>query len=911
MEKEMEKGKRMNEKKRDCAVLGIMTIALCLVLCGGQKVFGSKVDWISQHSVIADYFRQQFYETGQLFPEFAANLGGGQNIYHFSYYGLYSPIILFSYLLPFVRMGDYLMAASAAGLAVSVILFYCWLRARGFSRAVSFGTASMFLLAGPMIFHSYSQIMFVNYMPFLCMGFWGVDRYFESGRKTLFTFSVFLMIMTSFYFSICGMLVLVLYGLHRYFQVAYERGNKVTVPGTLGTGAGFGMRMLTAVMMSGILLVPTALALTGRNGIKEDTRLWELLIPDVSVMRWIYDPYGVGLTTFVFTVLIAGLAYRRAYERVLTYGTVIVLSVPVFAWMLNGGLYVRDKVLIPFLPLLCYLAAYYLEKMSKRKGSFWGGLLPYLLTLGVLYLEQDQTGNSNYWKLAMLDGILMTVCFVIFRHKKSAFVLLVPPVAFLLVFAGFFHNHADRMLDRNFYNRVTDEEIGEAVSAVLEKENGLYRMEQMGTVSENGANLNRIWNMEQYVSSIYSSSYNENYQEFRQTVFEVEEPFRNFLMQSVSWNPLFQRFMGVKYLILYEEQNRGSAVKDELAGAASDSVIPGYELYDSVGGTRVYCNENVSPIAYGTDRVMSEEEYRTLKFPYNQLALMSYAVIKNENTEKREMENTGIENIEIEKELQEAWKVTPAELEIGEQEKNGNPIQKSEDGYHVQVNKKQTVNVHITEAAEEHSTVQADAKGNMQVLFLQFQVKNNKPSKDVSIWVEKEKNTLSARSHIYYNENTTFTYAVSIEEGQKDVGVTFGTGDYEITDVKCYLSHADQETIQKESKKLYQEEFQNNKEKTQGNQFAGTIQMKTNGFFITSIPYDAGFEVMVDGQKADYEEVNTAFLGFKVPRGSHQVEIIYHAPGTAAGKGVSAVGTMIFAGFFLADRKRAKAQYPS
>ena len=67
------------------------------------------MDWISQHSVIPDYFRKQFYETGNLFPEFAMNLGGGQNIYNYSYYGLYSPLFLLSYALPFVKMSTYVI----------------------------------------------------------------------------------------------------------------------------------------------------------------------------------------------------------------------------------------------------------------------------------------------------------------------------------------------------------------------------------------------------------------------------------------------------------------------------------------------------------------------------------------------------------------------------------------------------------------------------------------------------------------------------------------------------------------------------------------------------------------------------------------------------------------------------------
>ena len=66
--------------------LGVLTVIGCWCCAGKGGVFGVKVDWLSQHSVLPDYFRQQFYETGKLFPEFAGNICGGQNIYHFSYY---------------------------------------------------------------------------------------------------------------------------------------------------------------------------------------------------------------------------------------------------------------------------------------------------------------------------------------------------------------------------------------------------------------------------------------------------------------------------------------------------------------------------------------------------------------------------------------------------------------------------------------------------------------------------------------------------------------------------------------------------------------------------------------------------------------------------------------------------------
>ena len=56
---------------------------------------------------------------------------------------------------------------------------------------VAFIISLMFLLAGPMIGQYSGQIMFVDYMPFLCLALIGVDRYFEKEKSGLFTVSVF------------------------------------------------------------------------------------------------------------------------------------------------------------------------------------------------------------------------------------------------------------------------------------------------------------------------------------------------------------------------------------------------------------------------------------------------------------------------------------------------------------------------------------------------------------------------------------------------------------------------------------------------------------------------------------------------------------------------------------------------
>lgn len=815
-----------------------LTLFFCRIFVGRYGIFGAKVDWLSQHSVLPDYFRQQFYATGKLFPEFAANLGGGQNIYHFAYYGLYSPLILPSYLLPFVKMSDYIMAVSITGLTASVLLFYYWLKSRKTDTGTAFILSLMFLLAGPMIGQYSGQIMFVDYMPFLCLALIGVDRYFKQEKSGLFTVSVFLMIMTSFYFSIGGMLSLVLYGLHRYFE--QREGNRVTVRSFLRDGLCFVRSMILAVLMSGFFLVPTALALTGGRSKEQNTSFASFFIPQITVERFSYSIYGIGLTTLVITVLLTGLLYRKVYEKVLTYGCVIVLVIPVFAYLLNGGLYIRDKVFIPFLPLLCYLISIYLEKCRKRELSFIAGMIPYIITTIFVYMARNQFVSKgigeSIWKVLLAESILFLICYVLYcalkryhKETKEILMLALPSVICLAVTMNtFYQMKPDRYVSRKLYRDVVEEQNRQAVKEALKDDDGYYRTEQMGSDDENAADLNRIWDVDQNITSIYSSAYNPDYQTFRQKTFGLEEPFRNGMMQSVSKNPVFQRMMGVRYIV-------------------SDSDVPGYTLVKKCGTTGIYQNKDAAPVMYATDRVMTEEEYKKLAFPYNQTAFLEYAVV-GEHTESSDQN------------IMTAYE--PVSLKMANNRTTGGAEQK---------------------------TMQQE--GQKQILFLRFRVDNAHPNKDVAVWINGIRNKLSAKDHVYYNENKIFTYAVPLKDGEDNISVTFGKGKYQLSHVQAYLG-----SLPERSELLYQSEIQVDKKQTEDNVIQGTIRVKKDGWFITSIPYDKHFKIYIDGKETEIQKVNTAFLGCKIESGNHELKIIYHAPGTTTGKILSLIG---IAGFLL------------
>ena len=886
-------------------VLAALTLFFCWMFCLRWGVFGAKVDWISQHSVIPDYFRKQFYATGKLFPEFAMNLGGGQNIYNYSYYGLYSPLFLLSYALPFVKMSTYVIIMEMVCLMASVLLVYMWLNRKGFGRAVSFAVAVIFLLTGPMICQSYSQIMFVNYMPFLILALMGVDRYFEKRRSGLLAVSTFLMIMTSFYFSIGGMLALVIYGIHCYGRKLEGKNERATVKGFLCEGMRFLLPMIFAVLASGVLLVPTAFALIGRSsgessggnanaeslsvllGSGNATKILKgLFFPQLRLSGVFYSPYGLGFGTLMLTVLVATMFRRRWSDRVMAWIIAIVAGVPVFVYILNGGLYLRDKALIPLIPLFCYMLAMYLKKVSCEEFS-WVGCIPYVVTMELIYIGRNQEGMEKLWSFLMTESQIMFGCYLaagmikevwrnrkqtIWRARGTVLILAGSMAVFLAVFDNQYAKEKQEMLDTTFYKQVTDSKIADAIQTATDeakKDGGFYRTVQLGNDDENAANLNRVWNTDQYISSIYSSSYNKAYQNFRKDTFGLEQPYRNFLMQSEESNPIYARFMGEKYIV-------------------TKSKMKGIRLLGVSGEWKIYENESAAPIIYGTSQVMSEKDYDKLEYPYNQTTFLQKAVVPK-STAKQADSGQQANSIETVDNLHNAV------LRFGE----NSCISETDGGYHIYAKKDTKVKAEIvsqidinsvnTENVGENVKVANETKkvsGN-RVLMLRFKVKNLKPSKDLTIWVNGNRNKLSAKQRVYYNDNTTFTYAVALDSDENQVEVTFGKGKYNLSDVEAYVT-----TLP--GTELYESEFLQNDTKTKGNVIAGSLTMQKSGYLITSIPYDSGFEIQVDGKPATSEKVNTAFLGCKVKAGEHDIVITYHAPGLAAGKVMSFVGMIGF-----------------
>ncbi len=825
-------------KYRDYFLLTSIVLFVCYIMVLRLGVFGSRVDWINQHSVIPEYFRQLFYKTKNPFPNFALSLGAGQNIYNFAYYGLYSPVILPAYFLPFLKMSDYLMGASIFYLLSSVLLLYYWMGTHGFEKRICLFTAVIFLLATPMVFQSYNQVMFVNYMPFLLWALIGVDRYFKYGRWGGLFGGTFLMILTSFYFSVSGLCVIVLYGTYRYFKEENEKEIKKFG----GDWAGFLLPIVLAVLICSFYLLPTAEALLdGRQQTERQISLLQLFLPYVKLEKLFFSPYGIGIGSLLLTVLFSYLIREKCEEKILGYGILFAVLVPAVEWILNGGLYDKDKVLIPFLPICCYLIADYFTNL-KKNGISKHDILPYAGTIFCVFLARKQ--QEEFWILFLADAVLMLFIFVLFFKKREVLVkiMLVANILILCIVGIVINQEQDYVLREDVYEKLNGDYWEEEIEQICESDSTVYRTEP-GSYA--GGFINRVYTSDQLISSMYSSVFNRYYYNFREK-YLLDKAFRNSLMQGSSKNPLFLRFMGVKYL-----------VTDEKTDAPY-----GYECIKQNDKVKVWKNEQAVPLLYMTNQFMSREAYRKLTFPYNQLALTQYAV-REEKIEK----DTAAD--EADNYIQNA-KVKEVKLDNFPTENVGK------------------VKVKLPREVKSGS-----------YLFLSFSVINKSVENDVTIRINGVTNKLTESTHEYYNNNPVFHYVFGMREDQKNLVIEKTEGEYEIKDVKAYVGSIDEE---KASELIKDPAVASIKE--DGDGILADVDSTEAGYVVSSIPYDKHFTVEIDGKEVNYEKVNTAFLGFKVKKGQHHIQISYKAPGAFLGRLLSAAGLI----FLLMARLNRKVK---
>lgn len=819
--------------KKDKLNLIIMTVIFCLIIIfilRNGNLYGSILDWNTQHSVIPEYFRSLFYKTLNIFPDFALNLGSGQNIYNYSYYGLFNPVIIISYFLPFISMKSYIQISSILLVYSSVILFYYFLRRNKVNENVSLLSSVVFLTASPLLFHSHRHIMFMNYMPFLILALIGVDKYFEKDNSKLLCISTVLIILMSYYYSIPAIISIVIYGVYKYIKL----NKKITVKSFFKDGFRFLIPIIIAILISCILLVPTFYAiLIGRLPNDINISLSDLLVPRINVKYLMYNAYGVGLTSISLLALINLFFDKKRENRFLLICLSSLIIFPIINYLLNGTMYIDAKVLIPFLPLYTLVISYMFDKISTKKIDLRKLVIASLAVLFLIYVGKSSYGNYFY-----IDFIFSLTLIIIATKTNTKYLFKVLTIVLLVIYscAG---NSKDTLVSRKDINsseNVNQEKLIKKIPKGYDHIT-LYNLKL--------ENVNNIYgNLNIYSDYLYSSTGNANYNLFMFDTFEVPMQSRNRLIISANKDLMYLMFSNNRYFI-------------------GDNVdITGYKEIDKIGDTKFYENTDVLPFMYVSYNFYSKTDFSKKSFPYNNEILLNNVVVneKTNNEFKTSIKETFIRQSDIKY-------MDPSIIN------NGDRITVKKDNSRMLID--------IPEVARN------------KILFVSF---NLEPQSckvgDLLVNINGNTNKLTCREWKYYNGNTTFNYVISGDTSNK-VEVTFSKGMYKIDNLKIY--YMDYNDIRDINKKVTKVDIDS---KTKGDKIYASVETEKDGYFVTTLPYDKGFTIKVDNKKIDYEKVNTAYVGFKISKGKHNIVIEYKAPFKIIGLIMSFIGIIMYILFY-------------
>ena len=837
--------KKLNKHKNDIIsvlTLIIISLVIILILVNFTNFFGSKKDWLSQHIMFPDYLRKLFYDTGDFFPNFAFNLGGGQNIYNISYYGLFNPIILISYLLPFVSMITYIQFSMIICLIVSIALMYYFLRRR-FDSKISFISTLLFLTAGCFIFHLHRHIMFVDYMPFLLMALIGVDKYFDKKKISLLVISIFLMILTSYYFSVVGLVCVLLYGIFRYIED--KKNEKITVKDFFKEGFKYLFVMIIPVIMSCVLLLPTLYSLLGgRTATNKDISLLGLLIPNFDISNILYSSYSLGLSAIFIIALIYGIITKKREVKVISIIFSILLVFPIFDYIFNGGMYLNGKAFIPMLPIAILIIGYFLKNVFNNKSKLKISIIISLI-VSVINLLVFVYKNEYLCLLFVADMIVLVIIILIsFKFKKKMILYIYLGIISLIIVIP--TNFSDIFVTKEFYDTLDYEETSLKVKQVLDNDNSFYRMSDQSVKLDKP---NYIYDVDYYTGSIYSSLSNSYYKDFYNNLINNEFIYRSYGMLTGNNNIFYNFYMGNKYLL------------------NSSNGMMGYEkIFDGI-----YRNEDVLPIGYSTSKIMSLNEYKSLNYFEKLDAYLNYAIVDGDYSDSY------------------VKKVKDFVPDYNVLESKNLSIEEDNGKYFIKASKDNKLVVKLNNISDS------------DILLLRFKMLyDNKCSEDDSyITINGVSNKLSCRRWKYHNNNYMFEYSLSGDT----LEITFSEGKFRLTDFDMALyDYNDLVSINNEISP-----FVIDRDKTKGDVIEGNINVKDDGYFKLSIPYDKGFEIYVDGEKTPYEVVNKSFIGFDISKGSHNIKIVYTSPLFKEGLVISCIGLVLFVGTVIYYRKREKS----
>ena len=830
----------------------------------GDKTIVSS-DMYTQYVAYFGKFKDILSGDGSIFYSFNKSIGGN-NIGLFAYY-LASPLNLLLILFPKSAIGEfifiiYLIKIGLASLCFSLYISKVYKKKDLFVVIFSLCYA---LMSYNICFQM--NIMWMDGMMLLPLVALGIEEIILKGKYKLYMIVLFMVVVSNYYigYMICIFSVVYFF----YKSIIYK---KISLPRTFKF---FGASFITGGLAS-FLLIPVLISLsTGKADfnlfseaitIKQNLSsfLSKLFIGSYNMGQVMKSPTNIYCSVMVAELLILYFFNKEINIRNKIASLIVMVFIALsffistFILLWHGfdypiGFQYRNSFIFCFFIITLAYECWLKIKRSNFNGLIITVLFFAVASIYVSYGEYDYLDTNKIVSTFIISLCYIIVFMICIKFNEISRIIL--PLISLLVITELTLNAYLSMKNIKYIHKAHIGEYIETVSPLIEEVKSLndnfYRIEQ---VYRNTLNDSMLLN---YNGLGHSSSANEE---------STGRLIKNFGFKTSTINEIYNMgttipidsILGIKYLISMEEPEFFKCYKYK------QNMF--YNKIKTEGNYAVYQNPYALPIAFMVNEALESTKSNEAKnkFAYNNDILKS-------------MVN---ENYDIYKELN----VTDIKLN------NLSEVKYDDETVYQKEIKGVKATIELTLKAHEYGPV---------YMFLKSSEYENGFSSKKSNISSQNGVSITVNSNVKYDQFTGHGYNIQfIGTYHKDEEITIEISvlndSFSLDEVQLY--YCDMDRFQDIYKNLSYNIIENTIYKD--GYIKGDIKVTADKTLMyTSIPYDEGWNLKVDGEEYDYFKILNGLIGVKLQPGQHKIEFKYKLPGLRLGIGISifSLGILILA----------------
>lgn len=735
------------------------------------------------------------------------------------------------------------------------------------------------------------------WLPLLCLG---VEKILKRESGLLFSIMVAISAISNFYFFYKLTILIFIYGIVRYGMLHRFNNWK-------RLGSSFGrcsLHYLVGLLLGAVVFLPMvdgflnssrntdgiAINLFIYHGSYYAAMIHNLFVP----YAYFWSAGGFSIFALFTVVFLFKTKKKKTFSSIMLLILGVFLLFPFFGSFMNGmsGPYNRFSFAIPL--FLSFASGQFLEERNKLQLKDLR-LVKYILIgftfiYGIAAIAQDK---YLFYIIPLVLGWLIWSILMCEKEKKikkkmrnKVSIILVTLVMLNLVTnaTSLYYSYGNDSISETIeLNTSLDryENLFGGIQNLLPEEE-LYRV---GVTSQDSHIRNQFIYHDLMGLSTYLSVTNGYLAEFAEEMeiasYQIIQPLRN----GVDDRRIANHFFNIEY-ILTEEKNESYLPYDYEVVHRSNE-IPSFILAKT---------EANFPFAYVEDRIITRDVFSKLN-PVEKEIFLTKGVVLETNQDfagEKFVENAKEQIKEVEHQIEyndpellpldkDVIEVTESGASFKISLKNANELVGHDIFIYLQGLDYESIDIPFY--------MPDDTSYNIRFLY-EGREKTFRQSDKYSF------------STYFYRENM-FVNLGHTDVGTDEMFIQFeDTGKYHIDDITIYALPVDKNNDKKIADKKRENAL--DIKVFENEHIEGTLQRDEPGILVTTIPYEKGWEVTVNGEKKEIVRANIGFIGVPLDSGNSEIIFEYQNPYLKIGSVLSLIGFLLLGLIQLIYRKNSK-----